>query len=1381
MTDFVHQDSNVKPQRSSFFSLRMKVLISFGLLFIITLTGITLITSYGLPLSDFHGEFNNQQAQYFRQLGLLADLKKAQLLGWLEERRSDLRLMAQTPVIENQAIQLHELLHREANQGLATDRFLSKVRTNDLFKEVQEQLVRIRDAYSDFEIVSIADYHLGTIMVSSDTGLIGTTVAGEDYYKSLKIAGEVYISDIKRDTLTGKPQLRFSSLIFEPVTGLDKPRMAVAVMTLTIDPDKAIGPILHTGEGLGRSGEALLINSDIRILASLKHPLQDGSIARPLEYQIESAPARFASAGNEGIIRAKDYRGVSVLAAYRHLRLSTELGWGMVVKQDEKEIFAGLREEMSYGVGISIFGTLLALVLIGLITNWLTRPIRSLVTTVNAVKEGDLSARATVTTNDEVGRLGATFNLMIQKIEGWHHELAEEVEIRTKELATEREHLAVTLRSIGDGVIATDLKGIITFMNPIAESLTGWAIADAVGKSIEDVFNIINEKTGEKAENPIGRVLREGVIIGLANHTSLIARDGTVHPIDDSGAPIKGVSGEIFGSILVFHDISERRKAEKRINHLNSVLLAVRNVNQLITREKDPKKLAQEACNCLVETRGFFFAFMVLADSPAGSTFACQSGLDESFDSLARKFERGDWPNCCLRASDTETIAILSDSSECGDCPHVNPDLQAGILSTRLVHEDSFFGYLVAALPQELVQDPDELALFGEVAGDIAFALFAIAQQELIQEARRKEEIVTDRLKLSVENMMDAYALHEAIFDANGRMHDYRFVDWNPAAEKITGVKHDDIIGKRVLELFPNVVQRGLMDRYADVMASGKAANIEDFYYEGDNLNMALDVSCFKVDEKHFVVVFRNITDRKQAEEALAKERERLAVTLSSIGDAVVTTDNEGTVVLFNKMAEELTGYKESEAVGQPLTTVFTIIDAETRRNMDSPVAKVLQTGKVVSFPRQTLLVARDGAERSIDDSCAPIHDPEGHIIGVVLVFRDVTETKRLQELAVRAQRLETAGRIAGQVAHDFNNLLAPLMAYPSFIRDALPENDEARGFVDKIENAAEQIAEINQQLLTLGRRGHYTVTPFSLNDTVRQVIKQISPLPATLAAEIELAEDLMPIKGGASQVFRAIANIVANARDAMQDIGRLTIKTENFYLDNMVGVYGPIPRGEYVKLTISDTGGGISDELMSRIFEPFFTTKTTDRRRGSGLGLSIVHAVMEDHRGHIDLHSTSGLGAAFFLYFPTSRESIVVDPSDDHIVGGSEKTLVVDDDPFQRDVTVTLLKKLGYDASAVECGEEAVEKLKTESCDLMILDMIMPGGIDGAETYRLVLRQHPDQKAIIVSGYAESDRVQETLNLGAGLFVRKPLTIKVLANAVRKELDRVRSTPGQD
>jgi len=297
-----------------------------------------------------------------------------------------------------------------------------------------------------------------------------------------------------------------------------------------------------------------------------------------------------------------------------------------------------------------------------------------------------------------------------------------------------------------------------------------------------------------------------------------------------------------------------------------------------------------------------------------------------------------------------------------------------------------------------------------------------------------------------------------------------------------------------------------------------------------------------------------------------------------------------------------------------------------------------------------------------------------------------------------------------------------------------------------------------------------------NLNQIIRQVVNQLPALPETLVLETDLADGLMNVKGGPAQLFRAVSNLISNALEAMQEVGRLTLTTENYYVDEMAGKYGRVPKGEYVKLTVADTGSGIPHVVINKIFEPFFTTKTTDRRRGSGLGLSVVHSVVEDHHGFVDYETELGRGTSFFVYFPVSREENAgSEPETEHIIGGTETVLVVDDDWVQRDVTITLLEKLGYQATAVESGEDALHRLKESDVDLVILDMIMPGGIDGTETYRRILETKPDQRALIVSGYAESERVQEALRLGSGGFVRKPLTLKSIAGAVRRELDRVR------
>jgi CheY-like chemotaxis protein len=285
-------------------------------------------------------------------------------------------------------------------------------------------------------------------------------------------------------------------------------------------------------------------------------------------------------------------------------------------------------------------------------------------------------------------------------------------------------------------------------------------------------------------------------------------------------------------------------------------------------------------------------------------------------------------------------------------------------------------------------------------------------------------------------------------------------------------------------------------------------------------------------------------------------------------------------------------------------------------------------------------------------------------------------------------------------------------------------------------------------------------------------VLRQVRNCPEPVEVKTEFAEDLLNVKAGAAQISRLVFNLINNGLDAMDGGGTLKIRTENWYADHLSGNFAQVPQGEYVKLTISDTGCGIEREHLDHIFEPFFTTKTTDRRRGSGLGLSVVHAVVQDHDGFIDISSRPSQGTSVYVYLPITRESARVDAPDE-LRGGSESVLVVDDDPVQCDVSKSLLTRLGYRVSTVNSGEEAVKYLESEPCDLLILDMIMPGGMDGADTLEAALAVNPAQRAVIVSGFAESERVLRAEELGAGAFLKKPLTRSILARAVRAELDR--------
>jgi PAS domain S-box-containing protein len=417
-------------------------------------------------------------------------------------------------------------------------------------------------------------------------------------------------------------------------------------------------------------------------------------------------------------------------------------------------------------------------------------------------------------------------------------------------------------------------------------------------------------------------------------------------------------------------------------------------------------------------------------------------------------------------------------------------------------------------------------------------------------------------------------------------------------------------------------------------------------------------------------------------------------------------------------------------------------------------------------------LITQSGNRIPVTVKASPIVEGD-RITGLRGVVVDLSEQKRLEAATARAERLEAAGQIAGQVAHDFNNLLAPLLAYPQLIRETLDPANAAVRYLDDIEIATRQLADISQQLLTLARRGHYELLPLDINDVVADALELSRERPATLAVSVRLGTDLGTVQGGEAQLLRVFLNLITNARDAMQDQGELEIVTERVTLDEKLAILGRIPAGQYVAVTVKDTGTGIAPAHLPRIFEPFFSTKRADRRRGSGLGLCTTYAVLKDHGGFLDVETQLGKGTSFTAYLPPS-ELPLSSARPQELLGGDEHVLVIDDDPMQRQVGKTLLERLGYRVSLAMSGEQAIAMLESGTRpDIALLDMLLGSGLDGAQTYRRLLDLQPNLKAIVLSGYAETEQVREALRLGAGRFVRKPLELPVLAHAVRHELSR--------
>jgi len=391
---------------------------------------------------------------------------------------------------------------------------------------------------------------------------------------------------------------------------------------------------------------------------------------------------------------------------------------------------------------------------------------------------------------------------------------------------------------------------------------------------------------------------------------------------------------------------------------------------------------------------------------------------------------------------------------------------------------------------------------------------------------------------------------------------------------------------------------------------------------------------------------------------------------------------------------------------------------------------------------------------------------------------KEVLERQRAEERLIRAEKLEMIGTLAGGVAHDLNNILSGIVSYPDFLLMKLPQDSPLNKPLQTIKESGEKASAIVQDLLTLARRGVAVKEPVNLNTLISEYLgsPEFSLLKLRhpgIEVATDCAGDLFTLLGSPVHLTKTIMNLVTNAAESMDHGGTIRLRTENRYVDNSLRLYERICQGEYVVLEVTDEGSGIKSEDIGKIFEPFYTSKKMGKS-GTGLGMAVVWGTVKDHQGYINCDSTVGIGTTFTLYFPVTSEIVqqhMQTASFGDYRGNGEHILVVDDVEEQREIASSILKELGYRVTTAASGEEALTLVRQGRFDLLLLDMILANGMDGLETYRQFLRFAPGQRAIITSGFSESERVTEALRLGVGLYIKKPYTIVKLGRAIREEL----------
>jgi PAS domain S-box-containing protein len=503
-------------------------------------------------------------------------------------------------------------------------------------------------------------------------------------------------------------------------------------------------------------------------------------------------------------------------------------------------------------------------------------------------------------------------------------------------------------------------------------------------------------------------------------------------------------------------------------------------------------------------------------------------------------------------------------------------------------------------------------------------------------------------------------------------------------------------------------------------------------------------------------------------EQALFEEKERLAVTLSSIGDGVIATDTEGKVVLINRIAERLTGWSHAEAVGKFIEEVFFIVNVENGERKENPVSKAINANNVVGLESGTVLITkgREGC-RYVSASSSPIRDRDGIIIGVVLVFRDITELKKLEEELLKVQKLESIGVLAGGVAHDFNNLLTSIMGNISL--SSLPDisDEKVKQRLLQALKACHKAKDLSSQLLTFSKGGALeNRTVMSLEKVIRETAN-FTMSGSDIDFNFMVEDKLWSVEIDEGQISQVISNILINAAQAMTNEGKITIRIENADARKEKGV--PLEDGKYVKTTIADEGIGIPKEYLSRIFDPYFTTKQT----GSGLGLSTSYSIIKNHGGYITVESELHVGTKFVIYLPAKGHAVSAEAKPEQpIKKGRGRVLIMDDKIEVREAAGEMLRHIGYEVEFAKDGSEALKlykraKMEGMPFDTVIMDLTVPGGMGGKEAIEKLLVFDPGVKAIVSSGYSSDPILEKYKKYGFKGVLPKPYEMGKLSDVL--------------